>query len=103
MKQTAFQLSLLLPTLFQLLPTSLAYKWPDPQIDEADHYLYDQFGYKGNDIFGVGVPTCSEFFGAPNVGRQTAAEVRTHVYQRQKADFNDRNVLLPLVAQNGKF
>jgi hypothetical protein len=76
MKRTAFQLSLLLPTLLQSLPTSLAYKWPNPQIDEVDHYLYDQFGYQSTDIFNVGVPTCAEFFGIPTLGRQTAAEVR---------------------------
>lgn len=76
MKQTAFQLSLLLPTLFKSLPVSLAYKWPNPQIDEVDHNLYDQFGYQGNVIFGAGVPTCDAFFGSTTAGRQTAAEVR---------------------------
>jgi hypothetical protein len=76
MKQTR---SLFLPTLFTslLVPTSLAYKWPNPQIDETDHQLYDASGYKGNPIFGFGVPVCSSSFAATS-GRQPAAEVSAH-------------------------
>lgn len=74
MKQTALRLSLLLSALSQ---SSLAYKWPNPQIDELDHNLFDQIGYNANFIFDGGAPTCDHFFGGDRFGRQNAAEVRS--------------------------
>jgi hypothetical protein len=99
MKQTAFQLSLLLPALFL---TSLAYKWPNPQPDEVDHNLYDQFGYKGNVIFGAGVPNCAEFFGAPTVGRQTAAEVRVTVLFNTETWFDQPQWMIIIISGLGQ-
>jgi hypothetical protein len=70
------RLSLLL-TILVHLSTALAYKWPNSQISEVDHQLYDQFGYHGNVIFTTGVRTCSRF-PSPILGRQNAAEVRLY-------------------------
>lgn len=74
MNHITLRLSLLVSIPLHLC---LAYKWPNPQIDEADHFLYDQFGFTQNGVFAGGVPTCSHvFFGDENSGRQNAAEVR---------------------------
>ncbi|PVF93556.1 heme peroxidase [Serendipita vermifera] len=57
----------------------VAYKWPNPELDELDHQLFDQKGYNAmTSISQQGVANCSLFFQDGRRGRQNAAEwVRT--------------------------
>jgi hypothetical protein len=58
------------------LSFALAYRWPNPHIDEIDHHLFDQEGYNTNgNVIQLGIKTCNFFPRTETAGRQNTAEV----------------------------
>jgi hypothetical protein len=68
----------LLFLFFSRLQPALAYKYPNPQVDEIDNYLYDLFGYHQSKTFddAFGIHDCTSVGnGGSTLGRASAAEV----------------------------
>jgi hypothetical protein len=58
------------------LSFTLAYKWPNPHVDEIDRLLFDQTGYNSRGgLIALGINTCKLFLGPETLGRQNTAEV----------------------------
>lgn len=65
----------------------LAYKWPNPQLDELESQRYDRMGYNARAL-SEGVIPCDQFLLGETVGRANAADWLRTVSTKSQADFD---------------